>query len=125
MKMPGINGVETIQRARELRPTLPCFLLTGYVSERDELAGRRSFTLVRSPIGGPALAARLQAALSGVYIGRRLAKLLSAEDVADREPRRTRLRRVSAAVPRCTRPAPRWSGGGGAKRQRLRKIWSS
>lgn len=52
-----------------MRPTLPCFLLTGYVSEHDELAGNDAFTLVRKPIGGPALAARLQAALSGVPSG--------------------------------------------------------
>src|SRR4051794_15328157 len=33
LSMPGMNGVATIEKARSLRPGLPCFLLTGYVGE--------------------------------------------------------------------------------------------
>jgi CheY-like chemotaxis protein len=47
LSMPGMNGVTTIQKARALRPTLPCFLLTGYVGERAALSADNTFTLVR------------------------------------------------------------------------------
>jgi len=30
MKMPGMNGVEFIQKAVLIRPGIPCFILTGY-----------------------------------------------------------------------------------------------
>jgi PAS domain S-box-containing protein len=63
LSMPGLNGVVTIQRARALRPGLPCFLLTGYVGERAALAADDAFTLVRKPVGGRLLAARIEAAL--------------------------------------------------------------
>jgi len=50
LSMPEMNGVVTIQSARALRPSLPCFLLTGYVGERAALSGGDAFTLVRKPI---------------------------------------------------------------------------
>jgi response regulator RpfG family c-di-GMP phosphodiesterase len=30
MKMPGMNGIEFIEKARELIPGLDCFIMTGY-----------------------------------------------------------------------------------------------
>lgn len=30
MKMPGINGVQFLNKVKELNPSVPCFLLTGY-----------------------------------------------------------------------------------------------
>ena len=63
LSMPGMNGVVTIQSARALRPRLPCFLLTGYVGERAALSGGDAFTLVRKPISGQALVARIEACL--------------------------------------------------------------
>jgi response regulator RpfG family c-di-GMP phosphodiesterase len=30
MKMPGMNGIEFIERAREMIPGLDCFIMTGY-----------------------------------------------------------------------------------------------
>jgi PAS domain S-box-containing protein len=63
LSMPGLNGVETIKRARALRPHLPCFLLTGYVGERAALESGDAFTLLRKPISGVALAARIEARL--------------------------------------------------------------
>ncbi|CAH2605831.1 Histidine kinase (plasmid) [Rhodovastum atsumiense] len=63
LSMPDMNGVETIRQARALRPRLPCFLLTGYVGERAALAAEDSFTLVRKPVAGHALAARIEASL--------------------------------------------------------------
>ena len=65
MSMPGLNGVTTIQRARALRPRLPCFLLTGYVGERNALSAENSFTLVRKPVAGRTLATQIEAALEG------------------------------------------------------------
>lgn len=61
LSMPGMSGVVTIQRARALRPGLPCFLLTGYVGEQAALEGGNNFTLVHKPISGRKLAARIEA----------------------------------------------------------------
>jgi PAS domain S-box-containing protein len=63
LSMPGMSGVATIQKARALRPELPCFLLTGYVGERAALEAGTLFTLVHKPISGRKLAARIEAAL--------------------------------------------------------------
>jgi CheY-like chemotaxis protein len=65
LSMPDMNGVATIERARTLRPRLPCFLLTGYVGERAALEAGDAFTLIRKPISAEALAARIEAALAG------------------------------------------------------------
>ena len=65
LSMPGMNGVTAIQRARALRPGLPCFLLTGYVGDRAALSAENTFTLVRKPIVGRALAAQIMATLHG------------------------------------------------------------
>ncbi|CAH2600477.1 Histidine kinase [Rhodovastum atsumiense] len=63
LSMPGMSGVVTIQKARLLRPDLPCFLLTGYVGERAALDAGDAFTLVRKPVAGRTLAARIEARL--------------------------------------------------------------
>jgi len=65
LSMPGMNGVTTIQKARAVRPGLPCFLLTGYVGERAALSAENAFTLVRKPVNGRALAAQIEACLEG------------------------------------------------------------
>ena len=62
--MPDLNGVATIEKARTVRPLLPCFLLTGYVGERAALAAGDTFTLVRKPVTAQARAARIEAALA-------------------------------------------------------------
>jgi len=62
LSMPQMDGATTIQKARALRPQLPCFLLTGYVGERAALAGN-TFTLVRKPVSAQVLAARIEAEL--------------------------------------------------------------
>jgi CheY-like chemotaxis protein len=66
ISMPGISGVATIQRARALRPDLPCFRLTGYVGEQAALEAGVMFTLVHKPISGRKLAARIEAGLDPV-----------------------------------------------------------
>jgi PAS domain S-box-containing protein len=64
LSMPGMNGIETIKRARELLPGLPCFLLTGYAGERAALENGDAFTLLRKPISASALIAQLEAGLA-------------------------------------------------------------
>ena len=66
LSMPGMNGKTTIQRARALRPRLPCFLLTGYVGECAASSTENSFTLVRKPVTGPMLAAKIKASLEAI-----------------------------------------------------------
>jgi PAS domain S-box-containing protein len=65
LSMPGMNGVDTIGKARELRPGLTCFLLTGYVGERAALAAEGTFTLVRKPVSARTLAAKVMGQLEG------------------------------------------------------------
>ncbi|MCK5273613.1 MAG: response regulator [Alphaproteobacteria bacterium] len=36
ISLPGLNGVESLQRIRQSRPDVPCFLMTGYSA--DEIA---------------------------------------------------------------------------------------
>jgi CheY-like chemotaxis protein len=64
LSMPGMNGIDTIKRARELLPGLPCFLLTGYAGERAALENGDAFTLLRKPISASALIAQLEAGLA-------------------------------------------------------------
>jgi PAS domain S-box-containing protein len=66
LSMPGMNGVVAIQKALAMRPGLPCFLLTGYVGDRAALSAGDVFTLVRKPISGTQLAARIEARLEAV-----------------------------------------------------------
>ena len=63
LSMPGISGLITIQKARSMRPRLPCFLLTGYAGERAALSGEDAFTLIRKPVSGRALVAQIEAKL--------------------------------------------------------------
>jgi PAS domain S-box-containing protein len=63
LSMPGMNGLDTIRKARTLRPGLPCFLLTGYVGDRAALEAGDDFTIVHKPVSGRKLAARIEAGL--------------------------------------------------------------
>ncbi len=64
LSMPGMNGIDTIKRARDLFPGLPCFLLTGYAGERAALETGNAFTLLRKPISASALIAHIDAGLA-------------------------------------------------------------
>jgi CheY-like chemotaxis protein len=58
--MPGMNGIETIQKARHIRPGLQCFLLTGYAGDaRTSVTSSSEFTLVLKPIAARELLARI------------------------------------------------------------------
>ena len=63
--MPGINGITAIQRARALRPRMPCFLLTGYIGACAAPSAEKTFILVRKPVTGPTLAAQIKRSLEG------------------------------------------------------------
>lgn len=58
--MPGMHGAKTIQKARELRPGLPCILLTGYLADLD-LQSADDFTLLHKPITGRELRMTIEA----------------------------------------------------------------
>jgi len=59
--MPGLNGLQTIERARALRPGLTCALMTGYADERLEELIPPETKLLRKPIAPRDLAALLRA----------------------------------------------------------------
>ena len=62
--MPGMDGIQIIKKAREFRPDLLCFLLTGYIGERTALKSGDLFTLIRKPIRAHDLAAVIEASLA-------------------------------------------------------------
>jgi signal transduction histidine kinase len=64
LSMPGMNGLVTIEKVREMRPRLPCFLLTGYTGDGSALSGDGSFTLIRKPVSGRALVTQIAARLA-------------------------------------------------------------
>lgn len=45
MKMPGISGMEFISRTKQLKPEIPCIILSGYdkSKEIDEALEKNSF----------------------------------------------------------------------------------
>jgi signal transduction histidine kinase len=55
--MPGMNGIELIRKARELRPDLPVLLVTGYVD--DAKLGTVEVEILRKPIRLADLGARV------------------------------------------------------------------
>jgi len=59
--MPGLNGLQTIERARALRPDLTCALMTGYADERLEELIPPETRLLRKPIALRDLSALLRA----------------------------------------------------------------
>ena len=53
LKMPGMNGVELINKAKELRPEMECIVLTGYASIENAVAVLRqnnAFDFIAKPI---------------------------------------------------------------------------
>jgi len=48
--MPGINGVQTINRIRSLRPDIRSALMTGYADDRLTAIDREAITVFRKPI---------------------------------------------------------------------------
>ena len=48
--MPGLNGVQTINRIRSLRPDMRSAIMTGYADESLSAIDRESMTVFRKPI---------------------------------------------------------------------------
>lgn len=59
--MPGLNGLQTIERVRALRPGLSCALMTGYADDRLEALMPVDTKLLRKPIGQRELVALVSA----------------------------------------------------------------
>ncbi len=70
LSMPGMDGLRTIQAVQRRRPGLPAILLTGFATDAAELALggaiSGSFSLLRKPIEGRALAERIAVMFEGV-----------------------------------------------------------
>jgi len=64
LKMPGMDGMEVVRRAREAYPGVQVVMLTGHGSEADELEARRLgvFDYLRKPIALEQLMRTLKAA---------------------------------------------------------------
>ena len=58
---------DTIKKVRAIRPTLRCFLLTGYAGERGALGTGDDFTLLSKPISANALIAQIEAGLAAEH----------------------------------------------------------
>ena len=71
--MPGLGGLELLERVRAVRPALPVILITGYSEDMDETGARATGAsdLLQKPITRARLAAALQAALAAAGTGRR------------------------------------------------------
>ncbi len=48
--MPGINGVQTIERIRSLRPNIRSALMTGYADDSLSAIDRDAITVFPKPI---------------------------------------------------------------------------
>lgn len=48
--MPGLNGLQTIERLRALGTDIPCALMTGYADDRIDTTGGTQTRLLRKPI---------------------------------------------------------------------------
>ena len=63
IRMPGLSGVELLQRVRMQWPALPCLCMTGYAEEHGTLAGLvPPCPLLRKPFS----MAELETAVTGV-----------------------------------------------------------
>ncbi|MGC8658146.1 MAG: response regulator [Desulfomonilaceae bacterium] len=64
LKMPGMDGMEVLRRAREAYPGVQVVMLTGHGSEADEIEARRLgvFEYLRKPIPLDQLMKTLRAA---------------------------------------------------------------
>ena len=68
LTMPGMDGLQLIRAAQEIRPGLPAILLTGYTGAGASLAVgatvEGTFALLRKPVTGAQLTERIAAMLA-------------------------------------------------------------
>lgn len=64
-KMPGMSGVETVTRIREMAPDLPVIVVTGYLtpSSMEQCLALGKVTFIRKPFEFETLTAAVQAAI--------------------------------------------------------------
>ena len=70
LKMPGMNGIETLQRIRRQDPDVPVYIVTAFHKAfLDDLKGLQeegaAFELLKKPIGEPNLARIAKGVLEG------------------------------------------------------------
>ena len=70
LKMPGMNGVETLREIRGLDQEIPVYIVTAFHEEFfDQLKSAEKdgleFELLKKPIGGDQLVAAVKSALEG------------------------------------------------------------
>lgn len=70
LKMPGMNGIETLREIRRRDPEIPVYVVTAFHQEfLDELKVLReegwAFELMKKPIGGPDLVRVVKGVLEG------------------------------------------------------------
>lgn len=65
LRMPGMNGVETIARLRELAPAVPVIVVTGYLAQGalDDCIALGGVNLLRKPFRFKNLTLAVQSAL--------------------------------------------------------------
>lgn len=70
VRMPGISGLETLRRARELNATLPVLLVTAYTDIRDAVGAMRdgAVNYLAKPIDLDELLVTIQKATGGVKV---------------------------------------------------------
>lgn len=70
VRMPGISGLETLRRARELHATLPVLLVTAYTDIRDAVGAMRdgAVNYLAKPIDLDELLVTIQKATGGVKV---------------------------------------------------------
>jgi len=54
--MPGLNGMQTIERARTICPQVACAIMTGHIQESFADAALRGVPILRKPVPGKDLA---------------------------------------------------------------------
>lgn len=66
LRMPGMNGVETISRLRQLAPAVPVIVVTGYVAPGalDDCIALGGVNLLRKPFRFKNLTRAVQSALT-------------------------------------------------------------
>ena len=59
--MPGMNGVELVEQARRLRPSLPVLIITGFVEAAQLSRVPDGVEILRKPFQARQLASRVAA----------------------------------------------------------------
>ena len=73
LKMPGLNGVETLRRLRELDPGVPIYIVTAFHKEFLDQLGTAaedglSFELLHKPIGADEIDLLARSVLEGPVV---------------------------------------------------------